>query len=387
MLSPKEAGQIAANALEEHVGVTASGEYRRTFEPWYGDIAAPSLARTHSRSEDFAWTTGRLMHVQDPKVLGALGLAAEAGDRRALNLLVEVIKDQYTPCDDRMMALSTLAQFLPGAAGDLAVELMGDPQVNHRLAGALVMRSRSPELLPALEELAMQPDYLSHKGAIEALAEMGEAGGEALAKCIVSIHPQVRRSACNSVMMQKLATPAVLDALKELALHFPTRDDAQLASQTKQWLRGHGFQWKRQDVAKKVLRDLDTLDEPRGPQGSPGHSKIVGAVRARILGEGPEQGLLDWNRDKNQPFTKEERVAQSLVRLAMLRPEIMFELADTRFGELGVVQRLGGFGPGNIAVTRAEQRDARLFVPLSQKLEEDGAFRERVRRVAERLAV
>lgn len=386
MFSAKEAGQIAAKALEEHKGVEASREFRQTFEPWYSDVTPPGRGRSISQSDDFEWTRGRLMHVHGLKVLGALGLAAESGDRQAHNLLVEVVKDRHASRDDRMMGLATLAQFVPSAAGTVALDLMHDEQVREHLAKALVMRSRSPELLPALAELAKQPDYMSHKEAIEALAEMGEAGSQVLADCIVSIHPQVRRSACNAVMMQKLATPAVLDAVEELGRHFHTQDDAYLASEVKQWLRDHGFRWTVKEVAETALRDLDTLDDPRAPRNDPSPFKVVNVVRARVLGEGPEPGLLDWGRDKNRPLTKEERVAQSLVKLAMLRPEIMFDWAETRFEEVGVVSRIGSYGPGSIEVTRAEQRDARLFVPLSRKLEEDEGFRERVRRSVERLA-
>src|SRR4051794_13170576 len=119
MLSPKEAGQIAARVLEERAGAEASHEFRQSFEPWYSEIAQPRHGLSHSRSDAFEWTSGRLMHVHAPKVLGALGLAAESGDRQALSLLVEIVQDRHASPDDRMMALTTLAQFLPAAAGDV----------------------------------------------------------------------------------------------------------------------------------------------------------------------------------------------------------------------------------------------------------------------------
>lgn len=67
-------------------------------------------------------------------------------------------------------------------------------------------------------------------------------------------------------------------------------------------------------------------------------------------------------------------------------PEVLFELADVDYESARRRHRIGGRGIDEFELWRADQRDARLFVPFATQLKESPAFRARVRNLPEELA-
>lgn len=324
------------------------------------------------------------MHVQSPEILDTLGRAAQSGDMNALELMDDMVRNPDGGSGVRMDALSILARYLPAEAGDLAATLVHDEKVSHLLGAALVAYSRSPELIPGLERIAQNQDFVVHDGAMDALVELGGPGSEALARCLVSPHESVRNTAGNAVMRQNFATPSVLRAIDDGRRRFRGESDSLRFSRLKEQLGLSGFAWRVEEVAEQATAQLSALDGSPAPETRPGRFARIFGTRPKP--DLPDAGLLDHGRDSDRPLTREESLAQSLVKLAMLEPEVLFELADVDNESVGRQHRIGGRGIDDLELWRAEQRDARLFVPFATQLKESPSFRARVRNLLEELA-
>lgn len=385
MFSSKEACRVAAAALEAHVGPEAAESFRTRFEPNTSDLVPPprDLVFDPFYAHEPARLT-RLLHVQSPEILHALSKAAVAGDESALELITDVVRNPDGDTGARTLALSIFARYMPAEAGDLAVSLSHDEKMSHQLGESLIRGSRSPELVPALERLARHDDPLTHRGAIEALLELGEHGSEALARCLVASNEEVRHAAGYAVMRQNLATPAILAAVDEGLRRFDTELDRRRFPQLKEQLEGSGFRWEASAVAKHAIEQLDRLDHTAPSPKYPLLARLRSLLAPPPKEELPESGLLDWHRAG--PLTKEETVAQSLVKLVVLRPHLMTELAEFNEEDESRPHRIGTRGIDEIELWRGEQRDARLFVPFAAQLTESPDFRARVRRLLDEIS-
>ncbi|GIW88223.1 MAG: hypothetical protein KatS3mg108_2547 [Isosphaeraceae bacterium] len=391
MFSSKEATALATRALGQHAGQEAAEAFRRTFEPYSRDRIPPPRGSQGPITEAnlHGARVCRLNHVTGPGVLEALAQSAQAGDRAALELLIDVARDPYVESYGRRAALANLARHFPTEAGEVAVSLMREKPVNGHLGSALIGQTRTPELVPALERIATHPDYVVRQDAMMALVELGEPGSEALARLLLSTDPEVRHTAANAVMCQKLATEPILKSIQELSRRFP--EERVKVEHLTQIVGSSGFTWCVADIAAEARSRLEA--HPEAPQAAEasstwsfgrlfgGRSKKTAAPEAD---HGPQKGLLDWARESSGvPLTREDRVAESLVKLAMLRPQVLFELAraSASVTELGEHGRFGRVDL--IEMWRAEQRDSKVLRPLARQLEQSETFRERVREIIE----
>lgn len=313
-------------------------------------------------------------------MLDVLGQAARAGDREACDLLIDIADNQHGEGAQRLNALSVLATAAPSVACGLAVLMLQDKPVNSHLGEALIRHTRSPELIPALSQIALSPNYEVRESAMSALVELGEPGTEALAGLLLSGSSEVRNTAGNAISRLKLATPLVLKAVERFSRRYPQEN-----INLRETIERNGFRWTVDAVIQEARNRLDAIDV----EGE-ARSAVRKSTFARILRSDPspeqipgfQDGLLSTHRElEGIPPTKAERVAESLVKLVLLRPQVMYELARASADAAGADSYDHIHRIHDIEIWRPEQRDSKLFRPLAKQLASSVCFCERVRRL------
>ncbi|MBI1213739.1 MAG: hypothetical protein GC190_19950 [Alphaproteobacteria bacterium] len=385
MFTNRQATDIVAKALETHKGPEAAQEFRQQFGRYGSDVVPPPAGTFDPFFQHAGAQITYLTHMGVPHVMDVLGQSARAGDRDALDLLINIADNRHGESAHRLDALSVLATAAPSKAYDLAVLMMHDKDVNSHLGEALIRHTRSPDLIPALTKIALSPNYEVRESAMSALVELGERGCEALVGLLFSESSEVRHTAGGALSRQKLATPLVRDAVERFSRSYPQEN-----IHLRDTIERSGFKWTVDAVIQEARNRLNEIDERPDPMGQRSPSAPRKSFFARNFRSDPspeavngiQDGLLCRHRElEGTPLTKPERVAESLVKLAVLRPQVMYELARASADAAGPNSHEYFRKIHDLEIWRPEQRDSKLFCPLAKQLASSDYFRERVRRL------